>query len=267
MDRRGVAATIVSFVVFTSLVLANSVLYSTADSSLDATLLSAVQVDERTTAVVLEGTSAFGALSSVQAYLQSNPLDCSSPLPYLDGLAGSAAAEGSDGGVSYETRTTWTYSSNPLSGEDPEALSPFGGGSPGDLNLTVSVSVEESYEGGLPTYSTGAVESAHLPVGLSSAISLCQSALSYLAESLSSLQSCNSTGVEEALSSADSLYPALDSFSLAASAAQTQNGCFVTYSVMTALAETGVLGQFQWSVGGEGSLETSVQPVSPPSGA
>jgi hypothetical protein len=260
LDRRGVAATIVSFVVFTSLVVANSVLYSSTNSSLGASVISAVEVNERTTSVVLEGVSTFDALSSVQAYLQANPLDCTSPGPYLAALSGSTGGAGSEGGISFRTQASWAYSSLPLAASDDPMLSSFSGSSGGALNMSVSVSIDESHDGNLPTYATTMVEAVHLPVSFSSAVSLCQWALSYLALAVSSLQYCNSTGAESVLSTADELYPVLSSFSLAASANQTQGGCLVNYSVRTSLPEVGLEGQFQWSVQGEGALVIPATP-------
>ncbi len=267
MGRRGVAATIVSFVVFTSLLLANSALYSSANSGLSAALTSSMQVKERTTAGVLDGVSGFDALSSVQDFVQSNPLDCASPQAYFDSLAGSASGTGSEGGMSYVTRTSWSYATDLTASGDDSTLSPFNGYEAGALNLYVSVEVDESYDGGLPSYSTQSAETVHLPMALSSSISLCLSALSDLGAALSSLQSCNSTGVASATASAETTYPVLGAFELGVSSSPQQSGCLVTYSVMTTEAGTGVSGGFQWSVWGEGSLDASVPPGSLPSGA
>ena len=185
-----------------------------------------------------------------------------SPQAYFDSLAGSASGTGSEGGMSYVTRTSWSYTTDLTASGDDSTLSPFNGYEAGALNLYVSVEVDESYDGGLPSYSTQSAETVHLPMALSSSISLCLSALSDLGAALSSLQSCNSTGVASATASAETTYPVLGAFELGVSSSPQQSGCLVTYSVMTTEAGTGVSGGFQWSVWGEGSLDASVPPGS-----
>ena len=268
MGRRAVAATLVSFVIFTTLLLANAALFASENSSLGAVVLSAAQVRERAFGGILVGLSAYESLEGAQAYLHSNPLDCTSPQHFLESMVGSQRDSGEEGAVTYAAATTWSYAQGAPAGDGSESLREFGGYEPGDLNLEISTAVVESYDGDLPAYSFQSIQTAHLPVPLNSTISLCLTALSDLSAALSSLEYCNSSGVGTALAGADSTYTNLDSYSVGASATPQPSGCSVDYWVTT--TETGlegVSGPFQLTVVGEGSLSTSEPSGSPPSSA
>jgi hypothetical protein len=258
LGRRAVAATLVAFVIFTSLLLANSAIYSADNSGLGAAVLSTAQVRERVYGTILTGLAAYDSLAVTQDYLQSNPLDCSSPQPYLDSIAGSQQEKGTDGGITYTTDASWTYLQVPVTEAGSALLSRYGGYSAGDMNLEVTTLVDESYDGGLPSYSIQNSETVHLPVPIVSTISLCLTALSDLRGALSSLSHCNSSAVDAALALAESSYPVLGSFTVGASASSlSSGGCSVDYWVTTTLGGLeGVSGTFQWTVQGAGSLST-----------
>ena len=186
MDRRAVAATLVSFVIFTTLLLANAALFASENSSLGAVVLTAGQVRERAFVPILVGLSTYESLRGAQAYLQANPLDCTSPQQYLGSMTGSLRDSGVEDGMTYVDDASWAYATSP-SGGGSDYLQEFSGYRPGDLNLEVSTSVLESYDGDLPTYSIQSTASVHLPVPLASTISLCQTALSDLSSALLSL--------------------------------------------------------------------------------
>ena len=208
MGRRAVAATLISFVIFTSLLVANSALYSSENSGLGAAILSAIQVRESAYGAVLTGLSVYASLAEAQAYLQSNPLDCTSPQSYLGPMSGSQRDSGADEGISYTADASWSYAPAPPPGGGSAYVAQFSGFEAGDFNLEVGTSVEESYNGGLPSYSVQTTEAAHLPVPLASIVSLCLTALSDLHDALSQLQYCNSTAVDGALGAASSSYRA-----------------------------------------------------------
>ncbi|MGA2198428.1 MAG: hypothetical protein ABSG45_00670 [Nitrososphaerales archaeon] len=256
MGRRAVAATLVSVVVFTSLLLANSALYSAENSAVSAAVLTSEQVRENAYAGILLGLSTYDSLAAVQGYLHSNPLDCSSPGHYLDALAGSQRATGTDEGISYITDTSWAYASAPPAGTGSAFLPGFSSYEAGELNLEVTTSLDESYDSGLPSYSVQTAETVHLSVPLTYMISDCLAALAELRGALSALPYCNSTGVESALELAESSDPHLESFSVGASATPLSPGCAVEYRVTTTLSGLqGVSGAFQWTVLGEGAFE------------
>ncbi|MGD0637582.1 MAG: hypothetical protein ABSA72_06045 [Nitrososphaerales archaeon] len=268
MGRRAVAATLASFVIFTTLLLANAALFATENSSLGAVELTAGQVREHAFGGILVGLSAYGSLEGAQAYLQSHPLDCTSPQDYLESMAGSQRDSGEMEGITYSTTTSWSYSQGSPDGGGSDYLRQFGGYQSGDLNLEISTSVAESYDGDLPSYAFQSTQSVHLPFLFNSTISLCLGALSDLSAALSSLEYCNSTGVGTALVGVDSAYPILASYSVGATATPQPDGCSVDYWVTT--TETGlegVSGPFQLTVVGEGSLSTSETSGSAPSSA
>jgi hypothetical protein len=256
LGRRAVAATLVSFLVFTSLLLANSALYSAENSSLGAAVLTATQVREHEYGQVLMGLSVYDSLAQVQSYLQANPLDCISPQQYLDSLSGAQRGAGADEGIGYTTDASWSYAGTNGTGDAP-FLSQFSGYMADALNVAVTTSIEENYEGALPSYSIEETQAVHLPIPLASSISLCLTALSDLRGSLSSLPYCNSSGVESAIDLARSAYPVVDSFTVGATASPLAGGCEVDYWVTTTLSGLeGVSGTFRWTVSGAGSLET-----------
>lgn len=266
MDRRGVAATIASVVVFTTMLLANTAVYAAQNGYLSAVTISGAQVQERELAVVLVGLSSYSSLAFTQSFLQSTPMDCTSPGPYLAAVAGSGTQISEDQGIDYGVSSSWSYVPAPVS-ERSDALLPsqFVGYGEGDLNLRVVTVVNESFAGGLPSYSVQYVEVVHIPVHLQVIVSACLSALSEIRSALSTLASCDASAVEQALSVAKARSVAPSSFEDGASASSAAGRCFVSYWVTTTQTGIpGVSGAFQWTVSGSGSLSTLPVPVSPP---
>ncbi len=266
MDRSGVAATLASVVIFTTMLVANSAVYSAQNSYLNAAHLSAAQVQERGYATVLLGLSSFSALASAQSLLESTPMDCYSPSAYLSSLAGSAAGHGTSGSLRFSTSSSWSYVAGPSPGEASALLpSQFGGYSAGDLNIELETSVAESYAGGLPSYSVEQSQVVHLGVHPEAMAAACQSALSGLRGSLAAAHTCDPKVVAELASSAGLSSPG--SLGDGASVSGSTGRCTIYYWVrMTQTGIEGVSGTFQWSVFGSGSLETSLLPGSTPSG-
>jgi len=257
--RRAVAATLVSLIVFSSLLVANSALYSSDQGALGAAVLSAAQTRERTLGGVLAGLAAYGALEEVQGELARTALDCSSPQAYLDSLAGGSSASGSQEGISYSTAAEWAYAPSPPAVAGAALMRGFGGYSPGEVDLLVSGSLDESYRGGLPSYSLELDQAVHLPVPLSSTVADCQEALADVRVSLAALPPpCNSSSVEEAVRLAESTYySVLGPFQVNATATAAGSGCAVGYAVTTTLVGLeGPSGPFGMTFQGEGSLVT-----------
>ncbi|MGA2666155.1 MAG: hypothetical protein ABSF83_14540 [Nitrososphaerales archaeon] len=256
--RSAVAATLVSLIVFTSLLVANSALYASQESALGAAVLSTAQTRERALGGILVGLAAYGALEAAQASLAGTVLDCSSAQAYLASLGGASSASGSQQGIEYSTSTAWAYASTPSGGDPPALLGQFGGYSPDGLNLLVSGSLSESYRGGLPWYSFSGSEDVHLPVPLTSTISDCQQGVAELGAALSSLAApCNSSSVEEAVRVAEAGSPVLDPFQVNATATVAGLGCAVSYGVTRTLGGLeGPAGPFQVALRGEGSFVT-----------
>ncbi len=257
MGRRGVAATLVSFLVFTAMLLANSALYSAQSSSLRAEITTAEQVRETALGGILTGLSTYNALAAAQDYLESTPLDCSSAPQYLDSAAGTLQNAGSEDGIGFGTNTSWSYAQSPMEGSGSAYVPEFSGYLPGALNLEVVLRLDETYNGGLPSYSTVIDVAAHLPIFILSLASGCLAALSDLQSELLGLSVCNSTGVDAALGLAAFRYPLLDSYTFGATATLSPSGCEVYYWVATSVGGLeGVAGAYQLTVRGEGNLQT-----------
>jgi hypothetical protein len=267
-SRRAVAATLVSVIVFTSLLFANAALYSAGGTYLSSAVLSAAQQREVEYASLLTGVSSYSSLAAAQSYLQSHPLDCSSPeASYTSSMAGSGTVAGTNQGIEYSVRSSWSYAAVPAGStlgagaEGASMVGPFSGGSAGALNLVVDTSINESELGGFPTYQEDASALVHLPVPLEDAVALCTSSLSALGRSLSSLASCNSTGVNHAIDLLRSENPGLGAAAVGASAEREatlgQGRCLVQYWVSVSEdGVEGVAGTFDWSLFGSGSLST-----------
>jgi hypothetical protein len=268
VGHRAVAATIASVIVFTTMLLANAAVYSAENSYLGASNLSAAQLQEHNYALLFVGLSSFSSLAKAQSFLQSTPMDCSSPQPYLDSLAGSQGSEGKNQSVWYSVESSWSYAAESGFASAPgDALLPaqFDGYSGGDLNLQVTTNVDETFAGGLPSLSAQSIEVVHIPVQPLRAASQCLSALSELRAALSTVHSCNSAVVSQYVSLARTRSAVLGSFDAGASTSTVGGRCVVSYWVTT--TETGlqgVSGAFQWTVFGSGSLSTLSPPVSVP---
>ena len=269
MDRRAVAATIASAVIFSTMLLANAAVYATQNSYVGAADRSSAQLQERGYATVLLGVAAYSSLEGAQHLLQSRPMDCLQPQSYLSSIQGQGNLEGSNRSVRYALESSWGYS-NSLAGLPGDRLLPpqFTGPSAGALDVRVTVDLNETYLGGLPSYTLEQSEVVHLPVDVGLAASQCQYALSELRASLSEVPSCDSSSVDTALGAARASSPLLGSYLFGASATPGVGQCSVDYWVTrTQTGLQGVAGTFQWTVQGSGTLLLSagVPPVTPPS--
>ena len=267
MDRSAVAATIVSAVVFSTVLLANTALYAAQNGYLAAVQHSSAQVEERGLAPVLSGEAAFSSLAGTQTFLQSHPMDCLDPQPYLHSLSGSADQGGKNQSVWYSAHSSWEYTDTAsVTAGDVLIPKEFDGFAPANLDLLVLVSVNESFAGGLPSYSLQRAEMVHLPVEPEVEAARCQAALADLRSALSSLASCDSASISQKLSSLTAGSSALGPFSVSASATSSFGVCAVTFSVSSTQGGVpGVLGPFEWTVHGSGSEVASVSgPPQPP---
>lgn len=284
--RSAVAATIASVIVFTTMLVANAVLFSSQNNLLPASQEYSAQVAERGMAGVVPSLAAYEALDHVQSYLQQNPMDCSSgPAPYLDRLAGTWSASGNQQGIEFSSSSSWGYDATAGRTADTSPASPLGvdfdGFSAGSLNVLVTTLLNESYyhTGGLPTYSAQTSEVVHLPVEPVLEAERCQTALSELGAVVATLQDCNESSLLALVVNATGELPLLDGYrvnatidgqgSNATSAAPpSAPTCLVSYSVTTTLLGIpGVAGTFQWTLSGSASLLVSVAdgPLSNPS--
>ena len=250
MDRRAVAATLVSVIFFSTLLLGNAAVYAAAGTLLSSAELSTAQQRESQYATALLGVSSFSSLSSAESFLQQRPLGCSSASSYLSSMGGSGSAKGVDLGVDYSLATTWSYASSGQAGDELSELASFDGYSAGALNLLVTTKINESLLGGLPSYSVQQPHYVHLPIDVDVLTSLCLSTLAKMRQTLSSLPSCNSSSVEEALHSIGASHPDLGSVEMGASARESGTGCIVDYWVTIAQSYEGVSGPSEWSVFG-----------------
>lgn len=269
------AATIASAVVFSVLLIANAVLYSTQSDSLAAAQLTSVQLQERNYAPVLEGLAGFSALAQAETLLESTPMNCASTTAYQQALhGGGGLGGGTNRSVSYDVTWSWEYSESEQTAASPPAspaprspsslLQGFDGPSPGDLDLLVNATLNETYLGGLPAYSTSATDEVHLPVQIDSYARACQGALADLNSSFDAgVGACNDSSLAQGLSAARARFPMSPSFQSGASASLAGGLCIVSYWVKTAQTGIpGVSGTFQWTVYGSGSL--SVPVTAPP---
>lgn len=248
------------------MLMANAVVYSSQQGYLDSVRMGSAQVQESEYASILSAASGFSVLAEVQSFLQSTPMDCSTWQAYLASIVGTSSDAGSEQGISYSAGSSWTYLQR-ASTSPGDSLIPreFDGYVPGDLNVEVTMALTETYVGGLPSYSTQNTEALHIDVQPETMATECLSALSELRDGLSSLASCNSSLISQALSLARTTYSLLGSLATGASASVAAGRCMVSYWVRMSQAGTGVSGTFEWTAVGSGSVETGAPIVSPPS--
>jgi hypothetical protein len=258
MARRAVAATLVAAIIFTSLLVANLTVYSAANNHLTAVDLTAQEERELAYASVLTGISAYSSLSLVQDRLVSSPIGCSSPQAYLASLAGDMSLNGTSQGVRYSVSSSWNYVGvRPTGAANASIVRPFGGYVPGDLNLLVTVSLNETYDGALPSYSSQTTYTVHLPVAIGLMLSECSAALAALNATFSGLSSCDSAAVASAIGEVQSAYDIPPTMTLGGSAHMVDEtgACNVEYWVtMTEVGVEGVSGTFDWTLSGSGSV-------------
>jgi hypothetical protein len=258
MDRHGVAATIASVVIFTTLILANSVLFSVENSYLGSRDQTSAEVQERGVATLLTGVSAYSSLSSAQSFIETNVMSCSSPGSYLASLTGNTALTGDEGSVAYSESSGWTYvaGSAPQPG-DHLLPSQFDGYDSDGLNIQVETDINETFAGGLPTYSGHTMEVVHIPVQPYSIASECLTVLGTLRSELSNATSCDPSSFAGPVAEVDASFVRTNlDLQAGASVVSTSNGtCQVDYWVrMTQSGIQGVSAAFQLRAFGSGSL-------------
>lgn len=267
---RAVASTIVSVIIFTSLIFANAALYSAGGTYLSSSMLSASQVREYDYASLLSGLSAYSSLSHIQGYLQTNSFDCNSPASvYLDGLAGAAVSTGQDQGLEYSVASSWAYvpvsagvSDTSSSPGGTSLVASFAGFFPGALNTVVSTSLNESELGSYPKYTALTTQTVHIQLPLSEDLALCSYTLTALRSSLEPLDSCNSSSIDQAVARVRSESAGDASISMGASGLSSltigsRGRCDLSYWVtITERGVEGVSGNFDWTLQGSGSLAT-----------
>jgi hypothetical protein len=247
----------VCVVLFTTMLLANAALYSAEDSYSGAVGLSSAQQQERDYASVLVGLSSYSSLAWTQHFLQNTPMDCSSAQSYLASMSGGVSRSDDNQSDWYSVKSSWGFVSAPVSSlHDPLLPAQFDGYSAGDLNILVRTDLNETFVGGLPSYSAQYLETVHLPVQPVLAASQCLTALSDLKAEFSTLRSCTVTAVDQDVSLVRAS-AGLGASEAGASFRAVGAHCLLTYWVrITQTGIQGVSGTFQWTVFASGSLST-----------
>jgi hypothetical protein len=258
--RPGVAATLVSVVVFTILLIANSILFSAENTALSSVTQATLEQKEAFYSSALVSTSAYSALEGAQRLLQSGSLSCLDSDGTFSSLQGRSTTSGSYGGLLFSVNSSWSYSSSPSPGSLP-MLGGLDGSRDGALNLLVGVSFKVTAGPGLPLLESSGEYPVHLDASFVRVMSVCRSALAAVGDALSSAGGCNSStiaAVVAGLRGALSAEAAAGGLGLTLTSGLTgrSSGCLVSYSVTISEPDAeGVRGEFGWSAYGTGWLE------------
>lgn len=256
MARKAVAATLASVVLLTVLVVADATVMTAQDNLAASAQASNIESRELLLERSLAGSVSLEVLAQVQGYLSSNHADCADLPQYFASIAASSSASGEDSGIAYEANATASWApTSAAAGDNLTLLAPFDGHVPGNLGLTEALRVREVGGGGSVSLARLETHDLNVPIGVSSASSLCASTTGALAAALSA-SPCNSTVEQEAF---DATMPGLVEnasglgFDLTAGWGYA-SACSVTY--WFTLVEPGVegaTGGFDWAVLGSGT--------------
>jgi hypothetical protein len=203
-SRVAVAATITSILVFSTLLVANEVVYNSANQQLTAAYISAYEREEALTARLLVAEAAFNASANAQAILARNPPTCESWSAYSEGLSQRVSTMVTRGGVTYHLDMNLSYAQSGSHDDNLTTLSPFEGFEDGSLNMIARVRIRASAGPEYPSFAKTEVHYLHLPVPLEVSISLCSSALRDISGLLGS-DSCSPGAVQDLVSQYEAL--------------------------------------------------------------
>lgn len=252
-NRRAVGATIVSIVLFTSLLVSSAVILASAEDKASASSLVDGEGTLYDNAVVMRGVVVLELLAKAQAALSSEVFACANATGEAHGAVRGLSASAANGVVS-----AMAVASAGDQGPGPDNLSllkQFDGGLAGRFNVLVRTAVDGSYPGGRVAYAKSEYHVVSLPFDPSKAGSFCLNSLAELAASaeLASAGTCNATVVEAVLGEAAARAEAAAASSgLHAYVAYSVGGgaaCSVT--IMVRVSQDGVIGPngpFNWSV-------------------
>jgi len=254
---RGVAATLVSVVVFVSLLISNLTLLYAENQRLWMASVAKLESDEGEVGSLLVAQGTYSGLGHAQAVLVRTPPPCSSWNDYEQSLASSTTSSGVNGAIRYNlTVETAVVSAGPES-DNMTLLRPFAGYLPGALNMGVRVRLDES-SGGLPSYARDEYHFVHLPISLSRMLSLCLALLQGLRNAYRGGVYCNRVPTEAPVNLLSEKYSELASFyglSLSVSHWFVRlDGCwFLSYAVTLSEGSVeGVSGSFEWHLSDSG---------------
>jgi len=257
--RRAVGATLVSVVLFSSLIISNAALLAAAqEKASDASL-----VDGESSlfvgSVALRGVSGVELLARAQAALSSKVFACPNATGEAHEAVGGLSVSLSSGGLS-----SIAVASSTAGEPRPDNLSmlrEFDGGHPGQFDLYVMTVVNGSYPGGRVTYSKNEYHTLNLPFDPSAAGSFCLTALGELASGLSFLSAgaCNASEIAAVVSRVEArITAAATALGLHAFVTYAIDGgatCSMTLDVrVTQDGIAGPDGPFTWSVEEEEQL-------------
>ena len=251
--RRAVGATLVSVILFSSLILSNAAILASAQEKASAASLADGESSLSAGAVTLQGVAGLELLASAQTALSSRAFQCVNATGEAHrAVGGLSASVASDGTSSTAVASLGAGDSRP---DNLSLLRGFDGGLPGRFDVAVKTMVNGSYPGGRVTYSKDEVHVLNLPFDPSTAGSFCLAALGELASSLGFLSAgtCNASQIAAAVSGAEArIRAAAGPLGLKAYVTYAIDGgasCFVTVDVRVAQGGiAGPDGPFIWTV-------------------
>ena len=269
MARRGVAATVASVILLSTLVVAAATVMTGQDNSAQASrqvqLLTRIHLLD----VAEGGAASLSSLADVASVVASTPAACEGLKSYPGQVTGSAALNGTDTGIAYTaTAAVFPDFATGSPGDNLTAMAPFAGHADGMLNLEDDLQFSATTAGDAITLGRAEVHLLNLPIRVSAAESLCSSVASGLSGAFAP-NKCNYTLDAKAYAHE---MPLLVASALAQNFTLTAGyslGCTMTFTfTLVQQGVQGPAGPFDWTVLGKGSVYTG-QPVvtkPPPTG-
>jgi hypothetical protein len=263
--HRAVGATLVSAVLFSSLIVSNAALLASSEDRSSAASLSDGESTLYSNAIVLQGVGGLELLAKAQAVLSSRAFDCPNATGEAHGAVGGLSFLAAGGGVS-STAVALPDDDGP----EPDNLSilrQFDGGFKGHFNMLVRTVQNGSYPGGRVTYSKTEYHVLNLPFDPTAAASFCLAALEEVTSGLGPLLAgaCNASEIAAAVDGIRTM--------VEAAAASEGLRSYVTYvmgggapcsvTVAVRVAQQGIMGPdgpFTWSVAEEERLPSLGRP-------
>ena len=257
--RRAVAATVVSVLVFGSLVACNYLLVGAEQERMQLSLIADQESAIYSRGTILMGTTLLDVLDRLQSQVSAAPLPCSGisvPLsrivrgasvsfPWDDGVSANVTARLVEDGIAFDNMT---------------ALQPFMGSLPGFLDVEARASVRIDPTGQPVAYSKIETHHIYLPIDIAGAVSLCQYSAGQVGAGLKALGSgvCNSTLLQKVFSDLSSRLSGIASrngFVLSVSYWTSKSPCMAGFTVQVTQNDVeGPLGPLDWCVRESGDV-------------
>jgi hypothetical protein len=173
--RKAVTATLTSVLVFSTLLIANQIVYDSENEQLHSATIARLVHTEARNSRLLAANAIFDILNSIQMRIQGSSPACGGWDAYSSGLSKDLETSVTKQGVVYSLNVSARYANAGPPEDNLTLLRPYNGYENGSLNFVVHVSMRASAGKGHPYFEKSETHFVHLPVVTDRTSRLCTS--------------------------------------------------------------------------------------------